>query len=169
MRHAPKRWYLVHTKPRQESLAQANLARQHYETYLPLLRQPRRQRGRRVDAIGPMFPRYLFIQLDRETDDWGPIRSTIGVASLVHFGRHAARVPDGLIAALRARENEQGVHVLTLEAHRPGSRVRITDGSFAGYEAVFLAATGRDRVVVLLDILGQHVRTIVSTDVIESL
>ena len=48
-----------------------------------------------------MFPRYLFIQLDRENDNWMPIRSTIGVQNLVQFGGIAARVPDNLISDLR--------------------------------------------------------------------
>jgi transcriptional antiterminator RfaH len=76
-------------------------------------------------------------------------------------------VPNGFIAALRAREDERGVQLLPAEEYRPGSRVRITDGSFSGYQAVFLAKTGRDRVVLLLDILGQHTRATVSADAIE--
>src|SRR5687767_11209323 len=104
-----KNWYLVYTKPRQETLAQANLARQRYETYLPRVRRAVKRQGRQVSVIDPMFPRYLFIYLDGRTDNWGPIRSTIGVASLVRFGEEAARVPEKLVTALRQREDEQGV------------------------------------------------------------
>jgi len=162
-----KNWYLVYAKPRQETVAQANLARQGYETYLPLIRQVRKQHGRRVAAIGPMFPRYLFIQLDAHTDNWGPIRSTLGVISLVRFGQAAAQVPDDLVANLRQREDEQGVQVLPTEEYQRGARVRITEGSFAGYEGVFLAKSGRDRVVLLLDILGKHTRAVVGAESIE--
>lgn len=162
-----KGWYLVYAKVRQERVAQENLLRQGYETYLPLMRQVRRRGGRRIAGIGPMFPRYLFIHLDNQSDNWSPIRSTLGVVSLVRFGREAAQVPDGLIGALRQREDEQGLQMFPGDEYQPGSRVRITEGSFAGYEGVFLAKSSRDRVVLLLDILGKYTRAVVGVDVIE--
>ncbi len=162
-----KDWYLVYAKPRQESVAQTNLARQGYETYLPLVRQVIKRQGRRVIVVGPMFPRYLFIHLDIQSDNWAPIRSTLGVASLVRFGQQAAQVPDKLVAMLQQRADEQGVQTLPVEEHRPGTRVRITEGSLAGYEGVLLAKSGRDRVVLLLEILGKFTRTVVGVGAIE--
>jgi transcriptional antiterminator RfaH len=166
-RAAARCWYLVYCKPRQEAVARKNLERQGYETYLPLTRELRRRRGVRISAIGPMFPRYLFVHLDRKTDNWAPIRSTLGVVSLVRFGQAAARVPDDLIAALRAREDAQGIQRLPPAAYKPGGRVRLTQGSLAGYEGIFQAVTGRDRVAVLLDILGRRARTVVDSGAIE--
>jgi transcriptional antiterminator RfaH len=162
-----RRWYLVYCKPRQETVARENLARQGYETYLPFMRDARRRQGRRVAVIAPMFPRYLFIHLSSQTDNWGPIRSTLGVVSIVRFGREAAQVPDGLVETLRSREDTQGVQILPIEEYKSGSRVRITHGSFAGYEGIFQAVSGRDRVTVLLDILGRDARTTVDTASIE--
>lgn len=164
---ATRAWYLVYCKPRQESVARENLARQGYETYLPLMRDVRRRRGRRVTLIAPMFPRYLFIHLNRATDNWAPIRSTLGVVSLVRFGRAAARVPEKLLAMLRSREDAQGIQILPVEEYKPGSRVRITRGGFAGYEGIFQAASGRERVTVLLDVLGRQARATVDAASIE--
>ena len=160
-------WYLVYCKPRQESVARENLVRQGYEIYLPVLREVRRRQGRRASVIAPMFPRYLFVYLSSETDNWAPIRSTLGVVSIVRFGRAAGRVPHGLIAALRSREDAQGIQILPVEEYKPGSRVRITQGGFAGYEGIFQAASGRDRVTVLLDMLGRSARTTVDAGSIE--
>lgn len=154
-------WYLVYCKPRQESVARENLTRQGYETYLPFMRDLRRRQGRRVTLIAPMFPRYLFIHLNRETDNWAPIRSTLGVVSIVRFGRAAARAPDDLLVMLRSREDAQGIQILSAKEYQPGSRVRITQGGFAGYEGLFQATGGRGRVTVLLDILGRRARTTV--------
>jgi transcriptional antiterminator RfaH len=162
-----KRWYLVYAKPREESVAKTNLERQHYETYLPLMRQVRKRLGRRVTVVAPMFPRYLFIHLDETTDNWGPIRSTLGVVSLVRFGMKPAQVPDSLITTLRAREDETGIQVVSADEFKPGARVRLTEGGFAGYEGIFQAKSGRDRVVVLLDILGRPTPTIVDTSSLE--
>lgn len=161
------RWYLVYTKPRAETTARINLERQGYEVYLPLVRAPRKRLGRSVSVVGPMFPRYLFVHLDTRSDNWAPIRSTLGVVSLVRFGHLPAAVPDGLIAELRRREDEEGIQVLPAERYEPGARVRITAGSLTGYEAIFLARTARDRVQILLTILGRHTRTVVDLAAIE--
>ncbi len=164
---AQRCWYLIYSKPRQEQVARTNLERQGYETYLPLSRETRRRRGRAAEIIVPLFPRYLFIHLDSQTDNWGPIRSTLGVVSLVRFAHQPAQVPDDLVTALRARENPEGLVAVPREIFRRGGRVRITDGSFMGYEGIFLAPSGRGRVVILLDIMGKLTRATVGTISIE--
>lgn len=168
MTRATKRWYLVYTKPRQEHVARANLERQHYGVYLPLAQEHKRRRGKPADVVAPLFPRYLFINLDSQTDDWGPIRSTLGVVSLVRFAHQPAQVPDDLIETLKRREGPEGIVVVTREILRQGARVRISDGKFSGYEGIFLARGGHDRVVILLDIMGKNARTTVDALSVES-
>lgn len=162
-----KSWYLVYTKARQEDVALTNLARQGYSTYLPRCRHMRKRKGRSMPMIEPLFPRYLFIHLDIHTDNWGPIRSTLGVASLVRFGQKPAPVPDALIAFLRSREGGDGLHNWAEPEYRTGDRVRVADGPLEGYEGILLAKTSRERVVVLLDILGKQVRTQLAVDRLE--
>jgi transcriptional antiterminator RfaH len=144
-------WYLIYSKPQRERLALENLERQGYPSYLPLIRNRRRRKGRYVSIIEPMFPRYLFVHLSDETDNWGPIRSTIGVANMVRFGMQAARVPDSLIEMMQERD-EEGVQTLTSAELEPGDQVRIVEGVMAGYEAIFQARTSKERVVLLLQL-----------------
>lgn len=153
-----KRWYLVYSKPRQEQAAKENLERQGYHIYLPLLKVPRRRLGRRVVRVEPMFPRYLFIELDTVKDNWAPIRSTVGVQKMVRFGVEPTPVPAGLVSALRAREDAQGVQNIPLHSYETGQRVRIEEGPFTGYEGIFIAKTGEERVLVLLDVVGRQAR-----------
>lgn len=160
-------WYLVYSKPCQERLACEHLVRQGYEIFLPMMHNRKRRAGRYVNIIEPMFPRYLFIHLDTQTDNWGPIRSTLGVSTLVRFGHQPARVPDELIALLRSREG--GAEMQEFADFRPGESVRIVEGVMAGYEGIFLAKTGRERVVVLLEIAGKYARVQMSPDQIEPL
>jgi transcriptional antiterminator RfaH len=162
-----QRWYLVYCKPRQEVTARRNLERQSYTTYLPLMRQSRRRSGRKVSVVTAMFPRYLFIRLSEETDNWGPIRSTLGVVSVVRFGQMPAAVPDELIELLGKREDADGIQLLPAEQYRVGEKIRITEGGFAGYEGIFLARSGRDRVTVLLQVLGRATRASVELGAIE--
>ena len=160
-------WYLVYSKPQQERLALENLNRQGYVSYLPQMRARRRRQGRYVKVVEPMFPRYLFIRLSDETDNWGPIRSTIGVANLVRFGMQPARVPDALIELLKSREDDEGIQRIEPKELRPGDRVRIVEGVMAGYEAIFEAKTSKERVSVLLKIANTTARVQVSSHDIE--
>lgn len=120
--------------------------------------------GRRIVRVEPMFPRYLFIHLDTETDNWAPIRSTLGVANIVRFGMFPSPVPDELIAALQARDNESGVQDIPLYTFKKGEKVRIEEGPFMGYEGIFLAHNGQERVLVLLDIVGKVARARVNVE-----
>lgn len=160
-------WYLIYSKPQQERVALENLKRQGYLTYLPLLRSRKRVRGRYTSVVETMFPRYLFIHLSDQSDDWGPIRSTIGVSKLVRFGGLPARVPDELVDLLRGREDEEGLQTLPAQPLEPGDPVRIVDGLLAGYEANFEARSGSERVIVLLKTAEQVARVIVSEDSVE--
>lgn len=162
-----KSWYIVYTKVRQEDVALTNLERQGYSAYLPRCRHIRKRQARSMAIIEPLFPRYLFIHLDTLTDNWGPIRSTLGVVSLVRFGQKPARVPNALIAFLRSQEGVDGLHSWAEPGYQTGERVRVADGPLEGYEGILLAKTSRERVVVLLDSLGKQVRTQLGVDRLE--
>ena len=162
-------WYLIQTKPRQENTARENLARQGYRIYLPLAPIRGRRRGRSYTRIGPMFPRYLFIHLSEGVDDWGPIRSTLGVTSIVRFGQQPARVPDALITSLREREDEKGIQRLPAKPLASGDTLRIAEGPLEGYEGLFYAHSSKDRVILLIRILEQYTKVEVALDKIETI
>ena len=150
-------WFLVRSKPRQEAVALANLARQGFESYLPLFAAEKLVRRKSTVVQEPMFARYLFVRLDTSGNgqSWSPIRSTVGVSELVCFGSRPARVDDALIAALREREATQQADPITLFAH--GDSVRITEGAFAGLEAIYQMNDAEGRAMVLLDLLSKPV------------
>lgn len=164
-----KFWYLIHSKPKDEKVAQENLERQGYETYLPLILGRMKRRGKTTKSIQPMFPRYLFIHLSEQTDDWGPIRSTLGVSSLIRFGMTPAKIPDTLIKSLKQNENSQGVHELPNTSFSPGDKVLIVEGPFEGYEATLFSQKSDDRVIVLLKIAENFVKVKLEQSLIEPL
>lgn len=148
-------WYLIHTKPRQENVALINLERQGYECYLPQIRIERIRRGKAGVVIEPMFPRYLFIQLDSSNQgkSWFPIRSTLGVSQLVRFGSRAAQVDDALIDLIRSREQRRPTELL----FNQGDIVQIAAGPFAGIEAIYQTSDPERRAMILLEILSKPV------------
>lgn len=166
--HQSKSWYLIYTKPRQEGVALDNLLRQGYGVYLPRVREIRKRNGHRTAMVGALFPRYLFIHLDIHIDNLAPIRSTVGVTSLVRFGSEPAQVSDELIVFLKSKEGQDGMHEWAEQQYVTGERIRVADGVFQGYEGLFLARTSRERVLVLLDLLDRQIRMQVSVKQIEA-
>jgi transcriptional antiterminator RfaH len=164
-----KYWYLIHSKPKSENVAKENLERQGYETYLPLILGRTKRRGKTIKSIKPMFPRYLFIHLSEETDDWGPIRSTLGVSSLIRFGVTPAKIPDTLINSLKENENSEGIHAFPSKKLSAGDKVLIVEGPFEGYEATLFSQKSGERVIVLLKIAENFVKVKLEQSLIEPL
>jgi transcriptional antiterminator RfaH len=164
-----KSWYLIYCKPKGEKIAQEHLERQGYKVYLPLILVRVRQRGRSKESIQPMFPRYLFINLSDQTDDWRPIRSTLGVSSLIRFGTTPAKAPDALINCLKKNENSKGIHDLTRKLPSLGDKLLIVEGAFEGYEATLFSQKSDDRVIVLLKIAENFVKVTLKQSLIEPL
>lgn len=151
-------WYLIHTKPRQEQCAKQNLERQGHLCYLPTLPVERVRKGNLSVTDEPLFPRYLFIRLDKadSAKSWSPIRSTKGVSRLVSFGIEPAKIDNRLIYFLKSQETvvqSQPQRLLT-----PGERVRLTDGAFAGIEGIYQMTDSESRVMVLIELLSKPIR-----------
>jgi len=162
-----KSWYLIHSKPKEEELAEEHLERQSYQVYLPKILGRKRQSGRTIRVIQPMFPRYLFINLSDETDDWGPIRSTIGVSTLVRFGMEPAKIPDKLIQELKQREDANGFQIVPIKKINTNDKVRIAEGLFEGYEGIYESNSSKERVIVLLKIAENTTKIQIELDKLE--
>lgn len=159
------RWYVVHTHPRAEAKAALNLDRQGFTCYLPRYLK-RRRHARRVETVAaPLFPRYLFVALDLATQRWWPIRSTFGVADLVYSGGQPAPIPCEIVQAIKGREDKHGFVSLPRKPRfAPGDTVRIIDGVFAACLGLFEGMADRERVAVLLDLLGRKVRLVMDEE-----
>ncbi len=136
-------WHVCTTRPQQEHIAAIHLTNQSFHTYLPVL-----------DGK-PLFPRYLFIEFNRDTDPWGKIRSTRGCCSLLLDGYLPAIVPERAMDAIRAYkapETAQDGQTQFIQ----GQRVVIMDGVLNGLEGLF-QGDAKGRTACLLEICGRKV------------
>ena len=143
-----KKWYLVKTKPRQEMVAIKNLKNQEYCTYCPIVTINNKH--------VVLFPGYIFIQLDKKIENWSPIRSTKGVLNFVKFGLNFAQVPDNVIEFIKANQLITKEKFKNLNKFKPGDEVQITDGVFKNCVAIFKSFKSDERVILLMNILGQQ-------------
>jgi transcriptional antiterminator RfaH len=143
-----KNWYLIKTKSRQENVAIKNLENQKYSTYCPTVTIKNKHIV--------LFPGYLFIYLDKEKENWSPIRSTKGVLNFVRFGLSFAQVPDTIIKFLKANEIINKEKLNNLNSFKSGDKIQITDGVFKNCIAIVKSSKPQERVILLLNILGQQ-------------
>jgi transcriptional antiterminator RfaH len=157
-------WFAVHTHPQGEMTALRNLVRQGFEVYLPrYLKQWRHARRVEKRAV-PLFPRYLFVQLNVAEMRWRAIASTIGVSGLICRGEVPAPVRDDIIQEIRDRENADGmIHVNDI-SFRKGDPLQVTSGPLLNAIGIFDGVSDRDRVLLLLNLLGRKIRVAVPTD-----
>lgn len=146
-----KSWYLVHAKPNQEFVADANLRRQGYETFLPVRRQTVRKTGRFQSVRVAHFPCYLFVAIDPSVQRWRPVNHTYGVRRIVGNGERPVPTPQGVVEALKAIATTHS-EVSPQKVLKAGERVTLSHGPLAGYDGVVEALVGEDRVRVLLEL-----------------
>jgi transcriptional antiterminator RfaH len=152
-----KCWYAVQSKPRQEDTAEQNLQHQGFQTYLPKISVRKLRRDKWTKAVEPLFPRYLFIQVDAQQTSLAPVRSTQGVAALVRFGQLLRPLPDSVINYLKQTENpDTHRHDADEWLYQPGDNVEFLGGAFAGLKGIFKAVSADERAMVLIDLLGRQ-------------
>jgi len=160
-------WCAVNTQVNAEDKAVFHLMRQGFKVLLPK-HLKRRAHARKVEWVPrPLFPGYLFVEIDPESSPWRAIRSTIGIFDVIRFGEKPAPVPENVIDEIRARQDENGlVKTSEGETFKPGERVRVLQGALGEFEALFESTDDRNRVTVLLSLLGRQVRARVSKNAV---
>jgi transcriptional antiterminator RfaH len=157
----------VLTKPRQEHEAAEQLRRQGYTVYLPMYHIWKRRRGAWRCEQAVWFARYLFVSTGGQGGlSVAPIRSTRGVSTLVRFGTALAVLPLPVVAqlmqleALATRQPEAAGSPC-----KPGDAVQIDAGPLAGLSGI-VASSARQRVEVLMTLLGQERHVSCSPDLL---
>ena len=143
-----RNWYLIKTKTRQENIAIQNLKNQEYSTYCATVEIDNKH------VI--LFPGYIFIHLDNKKENWSPIHSTKGVVNFVRFGLNFAQVPDTVIEFLKANQLINKEKLENLNQFKSGDKVQITDGVLKNCVAIFKSFKSDDRVILLMNLLGQQ-------------
>ena len=151
-------WYVVRTKPRQETRAKLNLENQDITTFLPEITLQKIRRGKRTAVTEPLFPGYIFADLDDYAGKFHKVRSTFGVAKLLTFGETPATVPDALIQEMHQVNAETQQKAQQSAMPQVGEKVEITYGPFKGFMAEILQLDGESRCIVLLNWLQKEVK-----------
>ena len=156
-------WFLAQLKPNCANIADKNLTRQGFKTFLPLEEETRERNGKFVTTMRPLFPGYIFVAFDVALGLWRNVNSTYGITRLVSFGKEPAAVPLDLVSQLMLRCDGQG-KLLLPKFLKPGDQVTLTKGPFANFVGEVAQTAPDRRVWVLMEIMGGQTRVAVGAD-----
>ena len=157
-------WCAARLQARREHLALRFLAQSGYETYFPQLREHRFSYGRKIEVRPALFPGYAFVLIQLQ---WHPARWAPGTLGLIMDGIQPAKVPDPVIEEIRSRERDGLIDLPKPPPLRRGARIRILHGPFSGHLAIFADMKPRQRVEILLQLLGGEQRVTLAKKDIE--
>jgi transcriptional antiterminator RfaH len=165
---APQAWYLVRTKSNKETYVRDQLSHIVPNVFLPMLKPPL-PRHRANTSVVPLFPQYIFARFHLATHYFN-IRYLPGVTGFVSTGMEPLEVSEEIVDSVRARCTD-GVVQLNPKPFRYGEHVRMVEGPFRNFEAIFESyLSGIKRVAILIDTIeGRGVRVVADASTIARL
>jgi len=145
-----RKWWCLHTKPRQEKAVARDLRTSKIPYYLPqVLHEDRTPQGRKTRSVIPLFTSYLFLLGDE--------RERV----LAMKGNRLVRVIDVLNQEALNHDLRQiyqmlasGLAVVPELTMPVGARVKILNGPLAGIEGRVIRRGKRDQFVAVVHFLG---------------
>ena len=147
-----KYWLVATYKINEIKRAERNLLYQNFDYYLPRIKfkKPNSNYGEEV-----LFPGYVFLNIRLE--DYSLIKYTKGIKKVVKFGKNIPSLTDNEINSIKSIEKLSNSLPITPKINI-GQEAVITDGPFKGTLVKICSLPSKERIEVLLAILGSSRR-----------
>jgi transcriptional antiterminator RfaH len=160
-----KQWFVVNTKPKNETRASHNLEAGNYEVLNPKLKIRKFREGQFVDVVEAMFPNYIFVKF-HPLDDYHMVKYTRGVNKIVTFGGKIVPLQEEFIDFLRGKLTD-GVAQIEKKRFKKGEKIFIKDGPFKGLGGIFEREfEGEERAMILLEGISYYAKMVIDSDLI---
>jgi transcription antitermination factor NusG len=143
-------WYALQVASRCEKAVSTGLAMRGYSQFLPLFRSRRKWSDRFQDVDLPLFPGYVFCQLD--VSHRLPVLVTPGVVRIVGIGKMPVPVDDGEMGAVQAIV-KSGQLAQPWPFLKVGQTVTIEEGPLRSVTGILTNVDGSDTLVVSISLL----------------
>ena len=143
-----KYWFVATYKINEIKRVETNLLNQSLHYYLPKIVTKKPNSNAKEEI---MFPGYIFI--NTSIDKYSTIQYTKGIKKIIRFGETLSYMTDDEIRNINIIEQSSRSHPLVSEL-KIGQEVGINEGAFKGNFAKICALPSKERVGVLLHILG---------------
>lgn len=158
-----KNWFVLYTKPRLEDFVEERLLKAEIEVFNPKLRRRKTVRGKLREVIEPLFPCYVFVNLDIALH-FRLVKYTRGVKRFVGNEGFPTTVSEDLIDIIKSRIYE-GYIVIQPPDFKKGEEVLIKEGPFKDLIGIFERdISGRDRVLIMLNAVSYQARVTIEKE-----
>ncbi len=147
-------WYLLYCKAKEEHKAVMHLSNQDVEAFYPKVMMTKVLRGKRQTVEEPLFPNYVFAQLDHDKHNFTSVRSTRGVIGFVKQGKDYKKVSVSLINAFREL---QTLAKIDSKLPKAGDKVTLHSSNYNNIQAIYQEPKGEQRAMLLIELINQPV------------
>jgi transcription antitermination factor NusG len=153
--HSPQ-WFAAYTCSCQEKRVAQHLGARNIDFFLPVYRKVSRwKNGLTVPIERPLFPGYVFVQIDRS--ERVRVLELPGVQSIVGAGREPIPLPSHEIEMLRLSSDPLRVEPHPYLSLSVGDQARVSRGPLAGMTGVVLRKKNGCRLVLSLHLIMKSV------------
>ena len=153
-----KKFYVVHTKPKQENKAKRNLEFQGFKTWLPIYKKTIQRKKGLIVKQEPYFPGYIFVFIDPIKDNWSKIFNTIGVKYLITFDGKPKPVEKTAVISLKKIIGNDNLNI--------NDNVRVLSGKLYSKKGKIIEFCASDRVKLLLESLSGRLTAVLQKNIL---
>lgn len=155
-------WWVAHTKSRNEKALAKDLIPKNISYFLPMSWKVRRQKGRTIRSLLPLFSGYLFF-CGKENQRLEVLR-TNRVANLLEV-KNQQTLLDELSQIEQALR--MGAALTPHKYLKAGQYCRVIGGPLADLQGIVVKTRSTARLLLQIDMLGQATSVEIDTDMIE--
>jgi len=149
-------WYVTYTRRNHERVVNKILTQKGLITFLPQIIVPSRRKDRKILIKRPLFPNYVFVELDQVRENWMKVFRTPGLVRICGNGRPMP-IPNEDIESIRIFVNSDR-NIYPLPFLHVGSKVQVISGPLAGAVGILIKEEPKKRqLVVSIELMGQSV------------
>lgn len=153
-----KKFYVIHTKPKQEIRAIENLNMQGFKTWMPFFKKTILFKNKYITKREPFFPGYVFVLLDIIKQDWSKINNTFGVKYLVTIGGCPNEIKLESILTLKKIMMGEYINI--------NDNVQVLSGKLLNKQGKVLKMCSNNRVKLLLETLSVKMTAVLNKKIL---
>jgi transcription antitermination factor NusG len=163
-----KNWYVLYVKSRHEFVTNNELIKKDIETFLPAVKRLRQWKDRKRWIDFPLFPGYLFINIQPWPESFLSVLKTRGAINLLSTEPgHPTSVSSDEISSLQLLI-ESGRDIDIYPELKEGTRVRVKRGPLQGAEGTLEKRQDQYMLLINIELLGRCIGVKMYADDIEA-
>ena len=151
-----KYWVIASYKINEIKRLEVNLLNQKFAYYLPKITKKKVNSPPKEEVL---FPGYIFININIK--NYSALKNTKGIKKILKFGNNISYIPDEEIKTFKFLEKSSKKDPM-ISKIKIGQEAIISKGSFRGTIVQIISLPSKNRVNVLLSILGSFRRVNIS-------